>query len=390
MSEDGKLTFLKEGATTIIVKAVKAGFTASVECDVVCTGGSITESYTITFLDYQGNTLTGDAYNLVLVEGSTIIVPEAPAREGYIFTGWLLNDSDPAVYLTAGAKAEADAVYMAEYTNTTITPPEEEKVTITFDKNNGEETVVNEYAEGTVLSAENIPADPEKTGSGAVTYEFVGWQDAAGNTLTVGTTTATTNAAYKATYKVTTVAFTTDFSDTPVNTDNIPLKTSEADGDGNSGHWDRVVYNTANSCFVKVEDEQLRLYCGTSPKSKNPRVDKMLDLNIYTRVDVNFKVKMDGKNSQIQCRYADKTIKLLALASSVYADWVNVRLEMIYTSTGWTCTAYVNGEVSGTYQNVVLGDVGENSAYLSFETVTLAANTGVYYDDITIIGTKFE
>lgn len=390
VSEDGKLTFLKEGATTIIVKAVKAGFTASVECDVVCTGGSITESYTITFLDYQGNTLTGDAYNLVLVEGSTIIVPEAPAREGYIFTGWLLNDSDPAVYLTAGAKAEADAVYMAEYTNTTITPPEEEKVTITFDKNNGEETVVNEYAEGTVLSAENIPADPEKTGSGAVTYEFVGWQDAAGNTLTVGTTTATTNAAYKATYKVTTVAFTTDFSDTPVNTDNIPLKTSEADGDGNSGHWDRVVYNTANSCFVKVEDEQLHLYCGTSPKSKNPRVDKMLDLNIYTRVDVNFKVKMDGKNSQIQCRYADKTIKLLALASSVYADWVNVRLEMIYTSTGWTCTAYVNGEVSGTYQNVVLGDVGENSAYLSFETVTLAANTGVYYDDITIIGTKFE
>lgn len=190
--------------------------------------------------------------------------------------------------------------------------------------------------------------------------------------------------------KVTEVIFTTDFSDTPVNADNIPLKTTEIDSSGNAGQWDRVVYNISKNCFVKVEDEQLHLYCGTSPKSKYPRVDKLLNLDIYTSLVVEFKVKMDGKNCQIQSRYGSEGVKLLSLAPGLYSDWANVKIEMNCTDTGWISTAYVNEEISDVYQNVVMCAATEEAVYLSFETVSLAANTGVYYDDITITGTKYE
>ena len=175
-----------------------------------------------------------------------------------------------------------------------------------------------------------------------------------------------------------------------MNADNIPLKTTEIDSSGNAGQWDRVVYNTSKNCFVKVEDEQLHLYCGTSPKSKYPRVDKLLNLDIYTSLVVEFKVKMDGKNCQIQSRYGSEGVKLLSLAPGLYSDWANVKIEMNCTDTGWISTAYVNEEISDVYQNVVMCAATEEAVYLSFETVSLAANTGVYYDDITITGTKYE
>ena len=87
----------------------------------------------------------------VLDYGRAITVPEAPAKEGYTFTGWT-----PTVSETVPAN---DVTYEAVYSIN--------RYTITFDTDGGSEIapITQDYA-----TAVTAPANPTKTG-----YTFMGW-----------------------------------------------------------------------------------------------------------------------------------------------------------------------------------------------------------------------
>ncbi len=107
-------------------------------------------TYTITWLDGQGNTIKQES----LPEGSTITPPTTPTRTGYTFNGW---DPTPATQM-----GTSDLTYTAQWIAKTII--------ITWNQNYTDcpEAATSTYIyDGEVIK---MPDDPIRTG-----YKFNGW-----------------------------------------------------------------------------------------------------------------------------------------------------------------------------------------------------------------------
>ena len=89
--------------------------------------------YTVNFVDYAGNALNGDSYNLTLEEGTVITVPDGPEREAdaantYTFDCWKAYNpetQETGEVIAEGATATANVTYIATYTATPIVSQEE-------------------------------------------------------------------------------------------------------------------------------------------------------------------------------------------------------------------------------------------------------------------------
>ncbi len=91
--------------------------------------------------------------------GSVIETPQAPAREGYEFSGWY-RDPDGTVPLTDGERVTEDATYYAKWT------PLNYLITWNTDYTNGSVTSVHQHYDEELI----IQQDPVRYG-----YEFAGW-----------------------------------------------------------------------------------------------------------------------------------------------------------------------------------------------------------------------
>ena len=126
--------------------------------------------YTVTFLTYDGQTIV----TKTIKEGDPVVAPNAPAREGYTFTGW-----DPDIV----SPAQADATYTATYEEII---PEDVYYTVTFLNYNGETIFTTQIKEGDRII---VPENPVREG-----YTFMGWTPAIVEIVT-------SNATYMATYE---------------------------------------------------------------------------------------------------------------------------------------------------------------------------------------------
>jgi len=114
------------------------------------------QKHTVTFVDYNGNKLS----SIDVVHGQLAGAPTNPSREGYTFTGWDYDLTQPITNNT---------VITAEY--------EINKLTVRFiDGGQVIKELVKEY--GTTLTEEEIPI-PVKEG-----YLFKGWDKATTNVIT--------------------------------------------------------------------------------------------------------------------------------------------------------------------------------------------------------------
>ena len=129
--------------------------------DIVITGGFTINNYTVTF-KVDGEVI----YSESLAYGSTIVVPEAPAKEGYTFSWGEVAETVPA----------STVIYEGTYTANFYT--------VTF-KIGDEVIFKEELAYGTAIV---VPEAPEKEG-----YTFDGWGD-------VDATVPVDGATYEGTY----------------------------------------------------------------------------------------------------------------------------------------------------------------------------------------------
>jgi uncharacterized repeat protein (TIGR02543 family) len=105
----------------------------------------ITQTYTVTFKDYDGTVLLTETVN----HGSAATAPTAPTREGYTFTGWS----------TAFNNVTSDLTVTAQYNTITHT--------VTFKDHDGSTLKTEQVEHG---SAATAPANPTRAG-----YTFNGW-----------------------------------------------------------------------------------------------------------------------------------------------------------------------------------------------------------------------
>ena len=144
-------------------------------------------TYTIIFLDGDGNILSETVYNA----GETVVVPTAPEKAAdetytYAFKGWDKN-------VTAAVK---DATYIATYTATYI------EYTVTFLNEDGSEISVQTYHYGDEVVA---PTDFGKDADETYTYQFAGWD--------TEVTAVAGDATYTATYEAVYIEYTMTFLD---------------------------------------------------------------------------------------------------------------------------------------------------------------------------------
>lgn len=117
--------------------------------DLTVTAQYTINSYTVTFVDYDGTTLDTQTVEY----GSDATAPAAPTREGYTFTGWDMSFSD----------VSSDLTITAQYTIS-----QSNQYTVIFDSNGGSEVAsITGLEEGATVT---LPAAPAKSG-----YTFAGW-----------------------------------------------------------------------------------------------------------------------------------------------------------------------------------------------------------------------
>ena len=78
------------------------------DMEVIAEYSEIINEYTVTFTDYDGTTISTQT----VAYGSGATAPEAPAREGYLFTGWDTDYSYITGTLYVAATYEEDIVYL--------------------------------------------------------------------------------------------------------------------------------------------------------------------------------------------------------------------------------------------------------------------------------------
>ena len=105
----------------------------------------ITQTYTVTFKDYDGSIITTETVN----HGSAATAPTAPTREGYTFTGWS----------TTFNNITSDLTVTAQYNTITHT--------VTFKDHDGSTLKTEEVEHG---SAATAPTAPTRAG-----YTFASW-----------------------------------------------------------------------------------------------------------------------------------------------------------------------------------------------------------------------
>ncbi len=120
--------------------------------DVVYTAVYEANKHTLTFVDYDGESVLGES----LVEyGTTIVLPSDPMRRGYTFVGW-------TGYVADATMPDEDVVYIAAY--------EVNKYTLTFADYNGRVIRTDDVEYGAPIVA---PSNPSRDG-----YFFKGWSPA--------------------------------------------------------------------------------------------------------------------------------------------------------------------------------------------------------------------
>lgn len=131
-------------------------------CGCTPTDETVTVTYTVTFVDWDGTTLSQQK----IEEGSAVVAPTNPSRTGYEFIGWSVTDY---------SNITSDLIIVAKYNVLSAT----------------DYSVVFKDSEGNVLSTQIVekgksavaPAAPFKPG-----FSFVGWDsdfDAVNSNLTV-------------------------------------------------------------------------------------------------------------------------------------------------------------------------------------------------------------
>ena len=141
--------------------------TSSVTYKAIYNALPVKKTYNITFKAFDGSIISSINYD----ENAEITVPDAPSREGYVFTNWAPSIS---------TKAVKDAIYTARYAEKTVI------CTIRFIDYDYSLISSVDYREGENIA---IPASPSREG-----YTFTGWTPSVNNK-------AMANATYKAVYE---------------------------------------------------------------------------------------------------------------------------------------------------------------------------------------------
>ncbi len=136
------LSLTEKSVVTFTLDTINHTLTASAESVIV--------KFKVTFVDFDGTVISTQN----VVSGESAAVPEAPEREGYIFTGW----SDEANEVTE------DMIIVALYEKEIIIV---EKYMVIFVDDEGMFISSQIVAEGDKATAPNAP---QKDG-----YEFIGW-----------------------------------------------------------------------------------------------------------------------------------------------------------------------------------------------------------------------
>lgn len=119
--------------------------------------------HTINYNTQGGNEISSTKVN----DGSNIVLPEEPKKEGYIFTGWFINDEK----ITKEYTVKSDITLTAKW---------DEKLTdcmITFDSNGGSKVEAIQFNEESKIEL------PTPTRKG---YKFVVWEDKNGMPILSG------------------------------------------------------------------------------------------------------------------------------------------------------------------------------------------------------------
>ena len=119
----------------------------------VSSGGGSSETYTVTFKDYNGATLKTET----VAKGGSATPPANPTREGYTFVGWSGSYSN----------VTADVVVVAQYKQVETVV---KTYTVIFVDHDGSTLKTQVVEEGQNATA---PADPSREG-----YTFTGWDKA--------------------------------------------------------------------------------------------------------------------------------------------------------------------------------------------------------------------
>lgn len=152
----------------------KADFEYTVTGDATYYAGWTQTSATITFDHNDGN---GTVTTATAEIGGTVAQPEAPTRDGYLFTGWFTDKACTTEYAFSTV-VSGDVTLYAGWEQATG-----DTVTVTFEYNYGDEGV---YYSQTINSGRrvNAPADPARSG-----YAFMGWYTDADCTVEYSFTT---------------------------------------------------------------------------------------------------------------------------------------------------------------------------------------------------------
>lgn len=131
--------------------------------------------FTVDFVDYNGNIINSVEVN----DGECVIAPANPTREGYTFTGWDYDLTQPIT---------ADTTITAQY--------ERNSCTVYFVDYNGQTIKVLTVPYGEQIPAEEIPT-PARDG-----HTFIGWDNST-NQLVVSDMTFVAQYSTRATLKIT-------------------------------------------------------------------------------------------------------------------------------------------------------------------------------------------
>lgn len=141
-----------------LLNDVKYDFTSKVTKDITLKANwalSSSSTYTVTFNSNGGSTVKSAKVN----EGGYVNCPTPPTRDGYIFLGWYLGDSEYNFYTKVFDNITLTAKWEKVPENTYV---------VTFDSNGGSAVKSQKVVDGKAVS---IPTNPTRKG-----YNFVEWQ----------------------------------------------------------------------------------------------------------------------------------------------------------------------------------------------------------------------
>lgn len=121
------------------------------------------DTYVITFNTDGGNVVSA----IKIKEDETLILPENPTKEGYLFSYWANENNEP---ISNGTKITKDLTLKAIWIS-----DDAETITITFDSKGGSNVSPITIEKGTVLK---LPTNPTRKN-----YTFVTWEDKNGTPI---------------------------------------------------------------------------------------------------------------------------------------------------------------------------------------------------------------